>query len=187
MTARLPRSLPLGRSPTLATDRLKLHALRDDDAERIAALANDWDIARRMTRFPYPYGIEDARFYLREVAPHEVAWGITSADDGSLFGVAGLVPHDPDNAIELGYWLGRPAWGSGIATEAAEAIVRFAFAELDLPALTSGCFVDNVPSYRVLTKLGFAEVGRSERACLAEGRALPFIDMTLEAGTRRPA
>ena len=180
------RAFPLANSPALKTERLTLRGLTSDDAVDIGALANDWDIARRMTRLPHPYGIEDARFYLREIAPNEVALGITY-DGRALLGIAGLVPHATDETAELGYWLGRPHWGKGIATEAARAIVEYGFEELRLPALTSGCFVDNVPSWQVLTKLGFVEVGRSEHPCLAAGRKLPFIEMKLEATDERSA
>ena len=160
---------------------MKLRALTADDVGEIAVLANDWDIARRMTRLPYPYAIEDARFYIQEIVPHELAWGIASGAGGALLGIAGMVPHTTEKIAELGYWLGRPHWGKGIATEAARAIVEYGFGTLGLAALTSGCFVDNVPSWRVLTKLGFAETGRSHCACLAEGRDLPFVAMRLEA------
>jgi len=181
MDTRAP--LPLGRCPPLETGRLHLRGPRQADEQVIAAIADDREIARRMTRLPHPYGLEDARFFLREIVPAELAWGITVIGDDELVGVAGLVPDAPHDTAELGYWLGRAHWGKGIATEAAGAIVRFAFEELGLRALSSGCFADNLSSGRVLAKLGFVETGRGTRSCLAEGRDLPFIEMLL---ARRP-
>lgn len=171
------KALPVGACPAIATDRLVLRAPRDDDAAAIATLANNWEIARRMTRLPHPYGIQDARYFLREIAPAELAWAVTSAWSDTLLGIAGLVPHEGGGDAELGYWLGREHWGSGIATEAAGAILRYADDVLGLDELTSGCFSDNHASTGVLKKLGFIETGRSTRACLAVGSELPFTDM----------
>ena len=172
--------LPLGNPPLLTTARLSLRATQIQDAATIAELANDWEIARRLARLPHPYAIGDAHFFLREIVPHELAWAITSKNDGALLGVAGLVPHAAAETVELGYWLGQRHWGHGFATEAAQAITRYAFEELGLPRLISGCFVENVGSRRVLAKIGFEETGYGNRACLAVGSDLPFIEMTLE-------
>jgi RimJ/RimL family protein N-acetyltransferase len=135
-----------------------------------------------MTRLPHPYGVEDALFFLREIAPTEVAWAETSERDSVLLGIAGLVPHE-GGSVELGYWLGRAHWGNGVATEAAGAIVRYADDVFGLDVIISGCFSDNLASASVLRKLGFVETGRSTRACLALGLELPFIDMSVH-GTR---
>lgn len=56
---------------------------------------------------------------------------------------------------ELGYWFEKPAWGRGYASEAAQAVVRFAFEDARLQQLTSGHAIDNVGSGKVLLKLGF--------------------------------
>ncbi len=58
--------------------------------------------------------------------------------------------------FELGYWLGRPFWGHGYATEAARKLAGFAFSRLKATQLTAGYFHDNPASGRVLEKVGFA-------------------------------
>lgn len=176
--------LPLGNPPPLATTRLRLRVPGADDAATIAGMANDWEIARRMARLPHPYGIDDARFFLRDIVPSELAWAITSAPDGILVGIAGLVPDGATKTVELGYWLGRRYWGRGLATEAAQVITRYGLEILELPVITSGCFTDNLASRRVLAKIGFGETGVSERSCLAVGGNLPFIEMRIERPDR---
>lgn len=172
--------LPLGNPPPLATTRLKLRVPEADDAATIADMAHDWEIARRMARLPHPYGIDDGRFFLRDIVPSELAWAITSVPDGILVGIAGLVPDGATKTVELGYWLGRQYWGQGLATEAAQAIIKYGFEILELPIIISGCFVDNFTSRRVLAKIGFEETGVNERTCLAAGADLSFIEMRLE-------
>lgn len=69
----------------------------------------------------------------------------------------GLVDIDGigDGEGKLGYWLDHAVWGRGYATEAAAAIVRFAFAEAGLQQLRAGHTADNAASGKVLLKLGF--------------------------------
>lgn len=171
--------LALAQRPVLTTARLAMRRPVEADIPAIVEHANDWEVARRLGRLPYPYGITDARFFLDQVVPNELAWAITFRAEGVLIGVVGLVPEPENRAAELGYWLERRFWGQGIATEAASAAVEYAFQSLGLTMLTSGYFTDNPASGRVLTKLGFVEAGRGERPCLAARRKLPLVLMAL--------
>ena len=64
---------------------------------------------------------------------------------------------------ELGYWVGRPYWGQGFATEAAQLIVHFGFAHTDLKRVTARHMVANSSSGVVMQRLGmtFEGVARS--------------------------
>ncbi len=77
---------------------------------------------------------------------------------GELAGFTGLaIPDDiPDimPAVEIGWRLGRPYWGQGIATEAARAALRFAFADRRLDRIVGIHQIGNVASERVIQKLG---------------------------------
>lgn len=61
----------------------------------------------------------------------------------------------PEDEGELGYWLGAPFWGRGLMTEAVEAVVRHAFADLRLKKLWCGYYDGNLRSKRVAEKCGF--------------------------------
>jgi RimJ/RimL family protein N-acetyltransferase len=84
-----------------------------------------------------------------------LCWAI--ALDDALIGLCGLDLRS--DGPELGYWLGVPHWGCGFATEAARAVIDFAFGKLDLQALQSGARVTNPASRRVLEKCGFQWTG----------------------------
>jgi len=73
----------------------------------------------------------------------------------------------------LGYWIGKPYWGRGFATEAARRVARFTFDELGAERLAAGWFDDNPASGRVLRKLGFQDAGSEEKDCLS--RTTPVI------------
>ena len=92
---------------------------------------------------------------------------MTRKGDGAYMGKCGI--HLKDCGFELGYWLGRPYWGMGYATEAAAQVVAFAFRNLRAERVWAGWFFDNPASGRVLEKLGFRANGADQRDCAARG------------------
>jgi RimJ/RimL family protein N-acetyltransferase len=82
-------------------------------------------------------------------------------------------------AVEMGYWIARPFWGRGFATEACEALINIARA-LGLPSLEGSHFIDNPASARVLEKLGFEPLGIvAPRMSCARGVEVPARLMRL--------
>lgn len=60
---------------------------------------------------------------------------------------------------DLGYWLDESVWGQGFGLEAGQGITKFVFEQVGLKALTAGHASDNLQSGRLLTKLGFLNIG----------------------------
>ena len=167
----------------LATDRLILRRPNYSDVDAIVKGVGLWEVARRLARVPYPYGPDDARFFLDKIVPAEWVWAVTLRGSDVLLGTIGLTPEAGADTAELGYWLIPAQWGKGIATEAARAVVAFGFKNLGLSVITSGFFEDNPASGRVLHKLGFIETRRVMRPCLAAGASALSVRMKLS----RPA
>lgn len=165
--------------PVLKTERLLLRRPSVGDLGSIVAIAGDWEVARRLARVPHPYSEEDAHFFVDKIVPGEWVWAITWRATREPVGIIGLTPEG--DAAELGYYVDRRYWGCGIATEAAKSVVDYGIRGLDLRRLTSGYFLNNPLSGRVLSKLGFVEVGRAERSCLATGSTEPSVEMRLVA------
>lgn len=136
---------------TLRTDRLVLRALSDADAPALTDALNDYDISKWLTVVPFPYTLDDAVWFIGENRAGRMLARAIFHDD-RLIGVMGL-----DN--ELGYWLAKPAWGQGFATEAALAVLADHFAQTDAAVVRSSHFVENTASRNVLRKLGFVDVG----------------------------
>ncbi|HZL00707.1 MAG TPA: GNAT family N-acetyltransferase [Caulobacteraceae bacterium] len=153
-------SFPLA-APTLTTDRLILRALRDADAPRIAALANDAGVARMTTSIPHPFALEHAEGFIARMAGNdparEIVLAIEHRQDG-LIGVLGFHPKDGP-APEFGYWIGRPFWGNGYMTEAATAALDWTRAAWKKRLVIAGYFADNPASGGVLAKTGFLHTG----------------------------
>ena len=84
-------------------------------------------------------------------------------------------------SAEMGYWLGEPFWGRGIATEAVRAITNYAFSTFNLCRIYAGVFEWNPASMRVLEKAGYICEGRLKKSVFKDGRV---IDQFLYAMTR---
>jgi RimJ/RimL family protein N-acetyltransferase len=145
------------------TERLTLRPGWPEDAAAIAAAIGHEQVVRMLAQVPWPYAIGDAESFLaRPRAVSDVFLLILSheAERPRLVGGIGLHPEE-DGSHELGYWLAPDAWGRGYATEAGRAVLGIARHALGLKRLSSGHFVDNPASGRVLRKLGFRPTGHT--------------------------
>ncbi len=144
----------------LRTPRLLLRPTDVSDSDAAFAIQSDWNVTRmlRMARYP-----PDREELTRWFAEHRREWFEAEAFrfaielGGRFVGVVDI-GEIGGGWGDLGYWLDSAAWGRGYASEAAGAVVRFAFDEIGLVGLRTGHAEDNPASGRVLTKLGFREI-----------------------------
>jgi ribosomal-protein-alanine N-acetyltransferase len=163
-------------SKPIKTRRLVLRELMDSDVPELARLAGDWDVARMTARIPYPYSEALAREWMTTLEPGEFVRVVEF--QGTLVGAVGYVPN-ADGSAEIGYWIGRPWWGRGFATEAATALVRYCFTTAGFKRLTCCHFEDNPASARIIRKLGFRESGAGSAWCDARQAEFPAISYEL--------
>ncbi|MEA3081262.1 MAG: hypothetical protein QOD54_930 [Sphingomonadales bacterium] len=163
------------------TPRLLLRPGFPEDAPALAGAIADEAIARNLANVPWPYSMRDAEAFL--ASPRHP--GLPSclifelgAGTPQLAGACGL-GRRPSGAVELGYWIARPFWGRGLATEACAALVAIARA-IELPRIEGSHFLDNPASGRVLEKLGFELTGIvAPRLSCARGGEVPARLMRL--------
>jgi RimJ/RimL family protein N-acetyltransferase len=141
----------------LVTDRLVLRPTRVSDADRAVEIQSDWEVTRMLRMATFPPDPNELR---RWFADHEREWrsGLAYRFAVECRGqLIGFVDIDEISAKEgeLGYWFEKSSWGHGYASEAAQAVVNFAFREVGLSRLWSGHAADNQASGNVLRKLGF--------------------------------
>ena len=169
------------------TPRLLLRPGFPEDAPALAAAIADEGIARNLATVPWPYRMRDAEAFLASPRdPVLPSLLIFERGPGAprLAGSCGL-GRRPSGAVEMGYWIGRPYWGRGYATEACTALVDIARA-LGLGSLEGSHFVDNPASARVLEKLGFVPLGIiAPRMSCARGTEVPARLMRLQLQVAR--
>ena len=182
---------------TLKTNRLSLRPIGAEDIPAFVPLLNEFDVVRNLTHVPHPYTQADGREFiaLTEKKRSEgmvLNYAVLAADDSFVGFCTANIEDDGDKRYpasrELGYWYGKPFWGRGYATEAAEAVVRHAFDVLGASVLTAGYYVDNPASGRVLKKLGFEKTGTAIRNCRSRGCTVMANEvlLTREAFEGRP-
>lgn len=158
------------------TDRLLLRPGWMEDAPALAKAIGEVSIVRNLARAPWPYGEADAGAFLARTGDsHLPDFLIFSRTRGAprLIGGCGIAQTDSDSGLELGYWIARPYWGLGFATEAARAVMQIARAT-GLRGITARHFLDNPASGKVLQKVGFRRTGVVRSlACPARGETAP--------------
>jgi len=163
------------------TPRLLLRPGFPEDAPALAGAIGDQMIARNLAVVPWPYTLRDAEAYLASprdpILPSFLIFERTETEP-RLVGSCGL-GRRPSGAVEMGYWIARPYWGCGLATEACGALIEIARA-LGLASLEGSHFIDNPASARVLEKLGFEPRGAiAPRLSCARGEEVPARLMQL--------
>jgi RimJ/RimL family protein N-acetyltransferase len=172
----------------IETKRLWLRWPRMADAATIARLAGEKQVAEMTARIPHPY---DAREGERYVLQSRQA---NASGAGMRFVIALLArPDQPIGSIgvefregaepEFGYWLGRPSWGLGYATEAAQAMVDIIFGVTACRGIRASVHPVNSASRRVLEKCGFAFSGSGMIDAPARGGSMPVDFCRLDRST----
>lgn len=165
--------LDLTRLPILETERLRLEPLETADAEHLYPIMGDpevmayWDVSE----------IDDpevvARIVVSQVeamnAAHALHWALRTLDEGQFVGACSLSDIDRwHRRAEIGFMLGREAWGHGYAQEAVQTIVAFSAAN-GLRRLSARTHLGNRRSETLLQKLGFREEGLLRGHVLKDG------------------
>ena len=150
----------------METERLLLRPIGvEDSAAVFETYANDPQITRFATWVPHATVAETQRYLQAcEIAWREgtaFPWAILRKSDGKLIGSAEL--RIDDHKAEIGYLIARSLWGQGYASEAARALVDWAFAQPDIFRVWATCDAENLASARVLEKAGLVFEGRIQR------------------------
>jgi ribosomal-protein-alanine N-acetyltransferase len=164
----------------LESERLILRPPRPTDIPAMTVWLGDISVSRNLARVPYPYTEADAEEFVATRGRHgegHYSFAITRKEDGLFLGCIGL--HLEEQGHEFGYWLGKPFWGRGYATEAARSVALFAFEKLEAPFVWAGWFHDNPASGHVLAKLGARHNGSGMRDCAARGVKVLCHEMLL--------
>lgn len=164
----------------LESERLILRPPRPADIQAMTVWLGDYAVSRNLARVPHPYSEFDAENFVAKRGRHgdgHYSFTILRKDDGLFLGGIGL--HLEETGYEFGYWLGKPFWGVGYASEAAYSLARFAFEKLNAPFVWAGWFHDNPASGHVLAKLGARHNGSRMRDCAARGVKVLCHEMLL--------
>jgi RimJ/RimL family protein N-acetyltransferase len=134
-----------------------VYMLSAEHAEAIQRLASDPAIGAT-TRIPHPYPENGARDFIAALVRERAdgtAHVFVIKDRQEIVGLCGLHGIEGAEARELGFWVGRPFWGSGYASFGVKMVLQFAFRNLRLERVGVCALESNAASRRVLEKNGF--------------------------------
>ncbi len=161
-------------TPLLHTTRLRLRPFTDADADLLFALHSSTSVMRYWDAPPWREPARAERFLAMCRTLEDEGTGarvaVERVSDGAFVGWCSLTRWNPDfRSAALGYCFDEAMWGHGYATEAAHALLRWAFDTLDLNRVQSETDTRNVASARVLEKIGFVREGTLREECIVDG------------------
>jgi ribosomal-protein-alanine N-acetyltransferase len=172
---------------TLRTNRLLLRPFQPGDVADAQSYRDDAEFSRFLPHIPHPFTRTDAEAFvalnISEPWDRSPTFAVVLA--GRLLGTVNLDVNPETHTAMLGYAIGRPWWGQGIAPEAAQAAMAWAIATFSLTRLWASTDLRHLRSQRVLEKLGFQREAILPRHHL--GRAGEAIDEVLYGLNLPPA
>ncbi|SCF07982.1 GNAT family N-acetyltransferase [Micromonospora mirobrigensis] len=161
-------------TPTLHTTRLTLRPFTDADADGLFALQSNAHVLRYWDSPPWTEPARAERFLAvcRRMAEEGTGarLAVDRVSDGAFIGWCTLHRWNPEfRSASLGYCFTETSWGHGYATEAARALLGWAFDTLDLNRVQAEADTRNLASGRVLEKLGFVREGTLREDCVVNG------------------
>lgn len=150
----------------------EVRSWRSSDLESLVKYANNRNIWINLRdRFPHPYTTRDGSAFLKHTREQRPETAVAIALNGEAVGGIGFqLQRDVERvSAEIGYWLGEPFWGRGIATEALVALTEYAIVTHGLTRVYAAPFAWNMASCRVLEKAGYVLEGRLRRSAVKDG------------------
>ncbi|TQF73086.1 GNAT family N-acetyltransferase [Pseudoalteromonas luteoviolacea] len=144
--------------PNIETQRLLLRPFCQNDAARVTELAGEKIIADMTASVPHPYESYMATDWIStHKSQYEqqtaVVYAVTLKGDDRIIGAVSF-PQLENGEGTIGYWLGVPFWGKGIAYEAAKGLIAHCKLHLGLKTVCAVHLTENVRSQSVIEKLG---------------------------------
>ena len=157
----------------LETERLLFRAHEPQDLEPYCAMEADPEVRRYVGGKPRPREVAEEKFYrvFLPSSPKRLRlWATVYKPEGVYIGYCGIYPHFGEHGPipgegTLAFYLARPYWGRGLATEAGRAFLQFGWNELGLKRIVAGAHPENHASVHVLEKLGMKRIWTADGSC----------------------
>jgi ribosomal-protein-alanine N-acetyltransferase len=155
-----------------AMNNILLRPWKIEDAEQLASIANNKKIWLNLRdRFPHPYNMDNAKEWLKDHVNETPVQHFCIEYDGSVAGSIGVIPKDDvyRKSIEIGYFVGEPFWGKGIATKAIALLLEYIKIHFDVIRVYAEVFDHNKASMHALRKNGFYLESIRRKAAIKDG------------------
>jgi [ribosomal protein S5]-alanine N-acetyltransferase len=164
----------------IKTTRLLLRNFKEDDAESLWELIVQKEASEyAVYDYAWPTSPDEIKGVTDWFASEDRYIAVCLKENGKLIGFIGLNPAEgaQSKVFDLGYCFNSDYHGQGYATEGCKAVIEFAFSELNAESLSSGTAAVNLPSCRLLGRLGFKKIGEGTASFrnTPDGKPIEFI------------
>ncbi len=159
----------------MENQKIKIRKLELSDTLELAKLANNKNVWNNLRDYiPYPYSESDAETFINFTQTQNPQQSFGIECNNELCGVISLILQNDvyRKSAEIGYWIGQPYWGNGIATKAVKLITQYGLKKLNLIRIYAGVFENNIASMRTLEKNGYSKEGVFRKAIIKNGKTL---------------
>ena len=145
----------------LHTENLVIKKPSEKHLKSLIKELNNWNISKWLIEVPYPYSIDDAKYWVKKTKQDQYSLNIYLKN--KLIGGVSLSNQRENSKWELGYWIGEEYWGNGYAIEACENLISYFFSNTNNSIIYASHMKDNIKSKKIIIKLGFKLVGSGKK------------------------
>jgi ribosomal-protein-alanine N-acetyltransferase len=165
--------------PVIETDRLKLRKLSLSDVSDVFEYASDPEVSKTVW-WEHHRKVDDSLSFLKQIVfQYEKGipspWAVVLKQAHKMVGTIGYHWWSLENACaEVGYVISRSYWNNGYMTEALKEVLGFGFDKMSLERVEAKCFIENLPSERVMQKCGMKLEGILRNSMFVKGEFRNF-------------
>ena len=151
-----------------------MRRFEDTDAPVVQELLSDPEVIGNLIHITLPYSLDEALGMIHEsdqafAEGTAYTFAVVRQSSDTLVGYCSLKIQPRHQRGEIVYWIGRPYWWQGYATEATKCVVRFGFEQLGLNRIDAQVMKANTASVKVLKKAGLRLEGTSRQGVRKDG------------------
>lgn len=161
----------------LHTDNLVIKKPSEKHLNFLIKELNNWNISKWLIEVPYPYSIDDAKYWVKKTKQDEYSFNIYLKN--KLIGGVSLSNQRENSKWELGYWIGEEYWGNGYAIEACENLISYFFSNTNNSIIYASHMKDNIKSKKIIINLGFKLVSSGKKFSISRNEMVEDLNYEL--------
>ena len=161
----------------LHTDNLVIKKPSEKHLNSLIKELNNWNISKWLIEVPYPYSIDDAKYWVKKSKQDQYSFNIYLKN--KLIGGLSLSNQRENSKWELGYWIGEEYWGNGYAIEACENLISYFFSNTNNSIIYASHMKDNIKSKKIIIKLGFKLVSSGKKFSISRNEMVEDLNYEL--------
>ena len=161
----------------LHTENLVIKKPSEKHLKSLIKELNNWNISKWLIEVPYPYSIDDAKYWVKKTKQDPYSLNIYLKN--KLIGGVSLSNQRENSKWELGYWIGEEYWGNGYAIEACENLISYFFSNTNNSIIYASHMKDNIKSKKIIIKLGFKLVSSGKKFSISRNEMVEDLNYEL--------